>query len=226
MMDGRQMRTEASAELVTRARHDRAAFGDLYRMYAHRVYAFCLMHTRGDHERAEDLTAQTFEYALCSIDRYEDRGKPFSRWLLRIAANGIAERVRRDGRVILLGDEALSVDELADALGTDPSAMVDRWEQADLLQTHMDALSPDQREALRLRFYDDLGVRDVAARMGRSEDAARQLLHRAIAALRVTVTAHEESVDHDRRLVPAHAGRRRRPSVGPQNVRSWYPDAP
>jgi RNA polymerase sigma-70 factor (ECF subfamily) len=208
------MRAEASAELVTRARHDRAAFGDLYRMYAHRVYAFCLMHARGRHEHAEDMTAQTFERAFRAIGQYEERGKPFSRWLLCIASNCMAERIRRDGRVILLGDEALPTDELADALDTDPNEMVDLWEQADLLQKHMDTLSPDQREALRLRFYDDLTVRDVAAGMGRSEDATRQLLHRAIVALRASVAAHEEKVNHDRPLVPADAGRRRRPGVG------------
>ncbi len=53
------MGTEASAELIALARHDRAAFGDLYLLYVRRVYAYCLAHT-GDQQHAEDLTSATF----------------------------------------------------------------------------------------------------------------------------------------------------------------------
>lgn len=72
------MAIEADAELIERARYDRAAFGDLYRLYVNRIYLFCLTHT-GHHEQAEDLTSQTFERALRTIHRYDDRGTPFSR---------------------------------------------------------------------------------------------------------------------------------------------------
>ena len=31
----------AEAELIARARHDREAFGEIYDLYVHRIYAFC-----------------------------------------------------------------------------------------------------------------------------------------------------------------------------------------
>src|SRR5579875_2887705 len=101
------MATEADADLIARARHDRAAFGELYRLYVHRIYLFCLPHT-GHHEMAEDLTSQTFERALRTIHRYEDRGTPFSRWLLRIASSALGDYGRHDGREsTILVDESL-----------------------------------------------------------------------------------------------------------------------
>ena len=38
---------------------------------------------------------------------------------------------------------------------------------------------------MRLRFYEDRALLDVAAQMGRSEGAVKQLLQRALRALRV-----------------------------------------
>src|SRR5579859_605724 len=98
------MHPEAGADLVERARHDRAAFGEIYDLYVRRVYAFCLSHT-GNKEVAEDVTSQTFERALGAIARYEHRGAPLSSWLFRIAANLIRDRGRRESRVVLLGDD-------------------------------------------------------------------------------------------------------------------------
>ena len=91
------MRREADPELIARARHDRAAFAALYDLYVARVYAFCAVHS-ATREEAEDLTAQTFEQALGAIARYEERGQPFSAWLLRIAANAAANRARAGTR--------------------------------------------------------------------------------------------------------------------------------
>ncbi len=192
------MATEADAELIARARHDRAAFGELYRLYANRIYLFCLTHT-GHHEQAEDLTSQTFERALRTIHRYDDRGTPFSRWLLRIATSALGDYGRHDGREsTMLVDESL-LDEAGPRgsdSGLDP--LVEQWERADRLHAHiMAALSPDQQLIIQLRFYEDRTLEDAARLMGRNPAAARQFLHRAIAALRVHMVAEDgDNTEH------------------------------
>jgi len=132
------MGTEASAELIARARHDRAAFGDLYVFYVRRVYAYCLVPT-GYREQAEDLTSATFERALRTLNRYEDRGACFSTWLLQIAANTLVEQIRREKRVILMDDISLRaiVEDHALSEITDPAQQVVRWEDADRLQSQL-----------------------------------------------------------------------------------------
>ncbi|MBV9281318.1 MAG: RNA polymerase sigma factor [Chloroflexi bacterium] len=184
------MYSEAGDELLDRARQDLAAFGEIYDLYLRRVHAFCLSRT-GNQEDAQDLTAQTFERALAAIGSYETRGAPLSSWLLRIAANLIADRARRGGRVVPLGEgappESASEDE-----EDDPAALVERWERATWLRRHIASLSQDQQEAIRLRYWEGRSTLEVAQQMGRSEGAIKQLLHRAVGSLRTRL--QEEAV--------------------------------
>jgi len=177
------MHAEAGAELIERARHDRAAFGELYDLYVRRVYAFCLSHT-GNKEVAEDLTSQTFERALGAIPRYEHRGAPLSSWFFRIAANLITDRGRRSGRIVLLGDDPPPESRLDQPSEPQPEEWVDRWERAASLRALMAELPADQQDALRLRYWEGMSVAEVAARLGRNENATKQLLFRATTGLR------------------------------------------
>jgi RNA polymerase sigma-70 factor (ECF subfamily) len=174
-------RTEAPRELIERARHDRWAFGELYDHYLPRVFAFCRMRS-SSREEAEDLTAETFERALAAIERFEVRGLPFSAWLLRIAANVTIDSARR-GRAIS-GEAGVQ-------LASD-TEQVEDWTHAWWLRGHVTSLPVDQREVVRLRFFEDQRFSEVAARMGRSEGAVKQLLRRALKALSAQI-GNEES---------------------------------
>ncbi len=95
-------------ELVERAKEeDPEAFGVLYKRYVRKIYRY-IWYRIGNHQDTEDLTAKVFYKALANIDRYEQRGKPFSAWLYRIAHNLVAnwfrdrER-RRKRKEIFLG---------------------------------------------------------------------------------------------------------------------------
>ncbi len=178
--DAGESLSEIDAATIERARRDRGAFDAIYRFYARRVYAFCRAHS-ATREAAEDLTAQTFERALAAIDRYEDRGGRFSSWLLRIAANAAIDGARRGAREASLPDLSVGID--ARARG-DIRAWVDDWERAVWMREHLAALPEDQRRVVCLRFYEDHSVHEVAARMGRSEGAIKQLAQRALKALR------------------------------------------
>lgn len=177
------MRQEATRDLVIRATRDRAAFTELYDLYLPRVYAFCRKYSR-TREDAEDLTAETFEKALGAISRYEDRGQPFSAWLLRIAAHTVIDRARRSTNATLSHHELAWLRE---------DSLLQEWEEAYWLHMHIARLPLDQREAIYLRFYEDQRIAEVGRRMGRSEGAAKQLLRRALKALHLRIT--EETLE-------------------------------
>ncbi len=182
-------RPEASAALIARARHDRAAFGDLYDLYFRRVYTFCALHS-ATREEAEDVAAQTFERALAHIGRYEERGAPFSAWLLRIAAHAAADRARRAVHAPVASAAAPHTEDVAAPERT-AADEVEQWDLASWLDGHLAALPPAQRRVVRLRFYDGCSFAEVAERMGRSEGAAKQVLRRALGALRARLRAEE-----------------------------------
>ncbi len=117
------MRREDAPELIAQTRQDRTAVAALYDLYVGRVYAFCAVHS-ATREEAEYLTAQTFVPALGALPRYEERGQPFSAWLLRIAANAAVNRARHP--MVSLSDHTSVVQDAATA-----QSWVEEWEQAD-----------------------------------------------------------------------------------------------
>src|SRR5437588_10325115 len=83
--------------LVEAAQKDPARFVDLYEVHFERVYAFIARRVR-DRGTAEDLTSEVFHKALANIATYEWRGAPFGAWLIRIAANAVADESKRSSR--------------------------------------------------------------------------------------------------------------------------------
>src|SRR5215469_7622214 len=83
--------------LIEAAQQDPSRFAELYEKNFHRVYAFVARRLR-DRAEAEDVTAEVFHEALSNLGRFQWRGAPFAAWLLRIAANTLADRRRRAAR--------------------------------------------------------------------------------------------------------------------------------
>jgi RNA polymerase sigma-70 factor (ECF subfamily) len=174
--------------LVRTARGDPAAsgaaFDTLYRRHVARVYRYCYART-GSRSDAEDLTAETFLAALESLGRYRGRGS-FAAWLLSIARHKCADHHRRRYAAHAAGhsESVETADALPDLVTPNPA---DAAEQSDLLgciEKALPDLSPGRREALHLRFWAGLSVRETAAVMRRREGAVKMLISRAVADLR------------------------------------------
>jgi RNA polymerase sigma-70 factor, ECF subfamily len=176
---------EAPDELIEQAKQDPAAFGLLYDLYVRRIYGFAVAHSRS-REEAEDLTSQTFERALRAVAGYRQRGVPFSQWLYRIAANLAIDRARRRGGVVLVGEASMPVAGRRDH-SPGPPELVERWERASRLLERMEDLPSEQQDAIRLRFWKERTFTEIGDAMGRSEQAAKQLVYRAIRKLRLEI---------------------------------------
>jgi RNA polymerase sigma-70 factor, ECF subfamily len=158
--------------LIAAAQDDPARFGDLYGRYVHRVYGFVSRRV-GNRAEAEDITSAVFEQALAGLPRFEWRGVPFAAWLIRIAANALADHWRRAAREA--GEPAPEVPDVAEMAGIEQRAML----------FQLVARLPDlQRRVIELRFGKEKSIRDIAAALGRSAGAVKQLQLRALENLR------------------------------------------
>src|SRR3954464_9144354 len=84
-----------AAELVARAQQgDQMAFAELYERYRPLVYRFLRRRLDGSDETVEDLTEDVFVKLYEKLDRYVERGLPFTAWLYRIAHNQLVDFVR------------------------------------------------------------------------------------------------------------------------------------
>jgi RNA polymerase sigma-70 factor (ECF subfamily) len=65
----------------------------------------------------------------------------------------------------------------------DPTAsledIVDRLDRVRLVQSLLDSMTPEQREAVTLQYVEQFSVSEIARIMGRSEKAVERLLERA-----------------------------------------------
>jgi len=171
---------------VERAKTDPAAFAELYDRYSARIFRFVRSRIHDD-GLAEDVTADVFMSALRGIKSYQDRGRPFSCWLYRIAANAVASHYR-NRRPQLSLDDAI---DLA-VVETDPADEAIARERVRAIWQAVDRLPPQQRAAMILKFSDDLTMEDIGAILGKSSAAAKLLIYRAVQRLRVELAAEAD----------------------------------
>lgn len=174
-------------DLAVQVRTDPDAFGALYDRHFDAVYRFALRRC-GHPARAEEVTAQTFYRALSWLTRHTWRAGSFRGWLLQIAMNIVRAQGIADGR-------SISLDEKPDAAGMLPDSTppaehnLFRREEDEHLWALVTALPQDQQRAVILRFAHDRSFSEIGIMLGRSEDAAKQLLYRALRTLRARLEA-------------------------------------
>lgn len=157
---------------IARAKEgDRDALRLLYVRYSDNVYGYVRSIVR-DEKEAEDLTQHVFLKLITAIVKYDDRGVPFSAWLLRLARNAALDHLRR--RRATPAEEVYGADAQFDA---------DSLDSARDLHAALDALPEEQRSVVVMRHVIGLTPPEIARRMGRSESSIHGLHHRGRRAL-------------------------------------------
>ena len=175
--------TLEDSALVRLAREEHAAYEELYRRHVTAIYRYCYARVETVSD-AEDLTAQTFLAALESLSRYRQRGT-FKAWLFRIARNKCSDFYRGVyAAPPAVADPDTAAETVADTDADGPEAMLLLREVLACVERMLPSLSADRMEALRLRYWGDLSMRDVAKVMQRTEAAVKMLVSRAISDLR------------------------------------------
>lgn len=168
---------------VEAAKRDPGAFEQLYRKYVAQIYSLALYETRDAHA-AEDITEGVFLKALAALPGFREQGQgeesTFKTWLYAIARNAISNERRRERRhpedPIELALDLRAPD--------DPAATAEmRLETRRALDAVME-LPAERRQAVVLRFVNELSAREIGEIMGKSEGAVRVLIHRALVSVR------------------------------------------
>jgi RNA polymerase sigma-70 factor (ECF subfamily) len=166
--------------LVSRAQQgDPTAFGELYEEYSPLVFRFLRRRVDGSDEVVEDLAEDVFVKVYEKLDRYVERGLPFTAWLYRIAHNHLVDYLRSRPRYT-----AHSLDDVAEIAERHAPAAYGRVLDQQSLEPALARLTPEQRQAVELRFLQGLSVAETASSMTRSEEAVKKLQARALANLR------------------------------------------
>ncbi len=158
---------------------DVEAVGRLYDALVEPIYRYVAMRLRR-REDAEDVTQLVFERIVANLPRYRHDGKPFGAWAFRIARNAVIDHKRRLRPMERLG----AIAEPSDGIMLE--ALCLRDEEIRELRSAIRTLTPDQQEAIALRYGAGLSAEEAARVMGRRAGTVRGLTFRAIEALRRT----------------------------------------
>lgn len=160
---------------------DDESFVEFVRSRADRFLDLAWLVTR-DPEDARDAVQDALAGLYARWPRLPE-GDEFEAYVYRAVVNSCLGVVRRRPRSLPVAQP----EQLRTApVGADPAQTI---EAADEVWRLCGRLSPDQRAAVVLRFYQDLSFAEIAAVLGCKEATARSHVHRAVIALRAQMEA-------------------------------------
>jgi len=172
--------TATDAALVKAMRHgDRDAFAGMVRSHQSAIYGY-LRARLLEPADAEDLCQDVFFRCLAGRAKLQAdlRLRP---WLVGVARNVLREHVRkvRRRKEVAWTELCLELDTLTlNAVGDDDDAMQH-------LPACMQELGQSAREALQMRYQENLKLAEIGERLGKSEGAVKLLMYRSRQALKL-----------------------------------------
>ena len=190
------LNTTAESETAKIARglreRDMELLADLVERCQHRLVRY-LLYLTGRREYAEDLAQETWVRVLQRGSQYNGRQR-FDPWLFAIARNLAIDYLRKKRKAV----QTASLPNDRDAMlllpssGPSPFEAAARSEDAIRLAAQLQILSPLYREALLLRFQEDLSLPEIAQVLSAPVTTVTSRIYRGLAALR---SAFEEGGD-------------------------------
>ena len=175
-------------QLLTQvASGNKEAFGQLYDLYAPRLFRFIRIKVKSQ-ALAEDLSSEMFlkvyEYLMDKENKVEDS---FQALLYRVARNLIADYYKKkSSQDIFMGDDFHVF------LNEEPAKdEISSKEIADQIHKAITHIKEEYQDVLILYYIDELPVPEIAKILNKSAGAIRVLIHRGLVSLKKHLTEGE-----------------------------------
>lgn len=167
---------EQDQKLVEEAKQNPEKFVLLYDKYFDQIYRYVYRRvSNGD--VAHDLVSQTFYDALSHLKNYEWRGYPFSSWLYKIAHNNVLKWYRESQKTQVVGlDQAQEIVDLE--INQFDQAV--RKEEQDEIAKVLEELDSEEREIIRLKYFEEVSNIEIAEIMGVSPNNIGVKIYRTL----------------------------------------------
>jgi RNA polymerase sigma-70 factor (ECF subfamily) len=161
---------------------DREAFAVLVDAYKGAIFNLAFRMT-GSHQDADDLSQETFIRAYRNL-RHFDSKKPFFTWIYTIGLNLIRNHLKKHGREMSRETAVLRAAETG--IQGDAQAERDMIRAQDIrrMETCLQKLPVDLREAVVLRFYQDISFEEIATISDASLSAVKMRVYRGLEQLK------------------------------------------
>jgi RNA polymerase sigma-70 factor (ECF subfamily) len=164
------------------------AFDALLARYQNRLYRYLLRLTANP-AAAEDLFQETWLKVITRIHRYDER-RPFEPWLFSVARNLAIDHLRKASPESL-DEPSASGETRISLLGADEPGSLERLlerERRGLLERTLEELPALYREALSLRFEEEMTFEEIAEVLSAPVSTVKSRVQRALSTLRERMT--------------------------------------
>lgn len=172
------MLNEEQVWLEQARRGDQIAFGKLIEAYQRPVYnlAYRMLNNPGE---AEEAAQEAFIRAYTRLHTYNPSHK-FSTWMLSITSNYCIDLIRKRRALLLSIDEPLPPHPaLMSDRNKGPEAQMEMSEQQEMVQSLLQELPEDYRQAVVLRYWHEMSYEEIAEVMDTTVSAIKSRLFRA-----------------------------------------------
>ena len=164
--------------LVLRAQKHPKYFSALYNKYFKEIFLFILKKTANEALTGE-LTSNVFLKAILNLNKYQDRGFPFSSWLYRIASNEVNKYYRDNKKIQEVAiQEKDAITFLTEIDSDDNSYNISK------LMDCLSKLKEDQSNIIELRYFDKMSFNEIGEVLGITGNNAKIRLYRAVDGLK------------------------------------------
>jgi len=132
-----------------------------------------------DRALAEDLAQEAFVRAFARLSTF-DPERRFSSWFFQVLHNVAVDFLRRK-RIDTVSLDVLQADGYPGppaARSSSPDAQAEQRSLADALAAALRRIRPEYREAIALKYQQDLGIDEIAGILGLPEGTVKTYLHR------------------------------------------------
>jgi RNA polymerase sigma-70 factor (ECF subfamily) len=180
---------DKQSDLLERSRRlDKHALAEVYDEYSPGLYRYAYRLT-GNTDQAEECVAEVFTRFLHALSSGGGPRQWLRPYLYRVAHNWITDQFRRQPQLYPLEEEWLASPEAGPAL-----QVHSRLEEAQV-RSALRQLTPDQRQVILLKFYENFSNEEVALALDKPVGAVKSLQHRALAALERCLSVEEKSYE-------------------------------
>jgi RNA polymerase sigma-70 factor (ECF subfamily) len=160
---------------------DQIALHSLYEQ-THRIVFTLAMRITNNRETAEEVTLDVFHDVWRKAATYDPADGSVVGWIMNQARSRAIDRLRFEQRKIRTATPAPSA-----PVANDPQSSYQLEEQNRLLQSALEVLTPDERQAIESAFFSELSYHEVAVKLNQPAGTVKTRIRSGLGKLRQTL---------------------------------------
>jgi len=127
----------------------------------------------GDHQKAEDVTTESFLTAFEKIDKYEKEKAQFSTWLFTIARNILLQDIKTSKKNVSIDteidEEGTTLKDFIQEDNSDPNINQNLSDKkAEIMKKHISNLKEPYKKVIEMRELKRMAYKDIADELGKN----------------------------------------------------------